>query len=202
MNPDMPSLPDAPVELRPILGTDLQLGFVVKDLDRAMRHWIEVIGVGPFLHLRNGTGRPPAPSLFRGKPQIIELKLAFAYFGDVQIELIEQVNDAPSIYREFLASGREGLQHLGYAVPDFARADAALRANGYQSELEIPIAGLTERITYFRSPEAMGTMIEIVPPQWRAARATVKAHLANWQGPGPVSCHDSYGSFLDWAARG
>lgn len=182
--------------LAPLLGTDLQLGFVVRDLDAAMHHWINTLQVGPFLHLEHGTGRPPAPSLFRGQPQRIELRLAFAYFGDIQIELIEQVNDAPSVYTEFLAAGREGLQHFGYAVPDFAKAHSGLIENGYLPELEIPIAGHSERITYFRSPAAIGPMIEIVPPQWRAARAMVKAHLATWRGPGQVSRHETYGGFL------
>lgn len=181
--------------LRALLGTETQLGFVVRDLDRAVRHWTQVLGVGPFLFLENGTGRPPAPSLFRGEPQVIELRLAFAYMGEVQIELIEQVNDAASPYREFLAAGREGLQHLGYAVPDFARAHAGLLTAGYSPELEIPIAGQTERITYFRAPDLMGTMVEIVPPQWRAARAAVKAHLKGWRG-GAVSRFDTYGAFL------
>lgn len=185
--------------LKPLLGHDLQLGFVVRDLDKALDHWVNVLQVGPFLHLEEGTGRPANPSLYKGVAQRIDLRLAFGYMGDVQIELIEQVNDAPSPYQEFLAKGQEGLQHFGFAVPDFARAHQGLLQAGYQIELEIPIAGSSEAITYFSSPKAIGPMVEIVPPQWRAARAAVKAHLRDLKGPDPILRHQSYGAFLAYA---
>ena len=61
--------------LRPILGPATQLGFVVRDLDAAVRHWTEVLGIGPFLFLDQGTGRPPGISRYRGAPVLVELAL-------------------------------------------------------------------------------------------------------------------------------
>ena len=40
------------------------------------------------------------------------MSIALANSGDLQIELIQQVNDAPSMYKEFLDAGHEGLQHV------------------------------------------------------------------------------------------
>jgi hypothetical protein len=31
-----------------LFGPLRQMGFVVRDIDRAMRHWIEVCGIGPW----------------------------------------------------------------------------------------------------------------------------------------------------------
>ncbi|MBB3527030.1 hypothetical protein [Rhizobium sp. BK456] len=36
------------------------------------------------------------------RPTDVDITLDFAYFGDVQIDLIHQSNDAPSCYKEFL----------------------------------------------------------------------------------------------------
>ena len=108
--------------LEPILGPATQLGFVVRDVEAAIRHWTEVFGVGPFIVMEHGTAQPPPPTFMRGEEVSVELKLGFGFMGDVQIELIEQRNDAPSPYAEFLAAGREGLQHLGFWVHDHAEA--------------------------------------------------------------------------------
>lgn len=182
--------------LRPILGPATQLGFVVRDLDAAVRHWIEVLGVGPFLFLDKGTGRPPGVSHYRGLPVRVELRLAFGFLGDVQIELIEQVNDAPSPYRAFLESGGEGLQHLGYWVHDYDEARRRLEAAGYRPDFVIPLPGQREPIVYYRSPAAFGPMLEIVPRRWRRAREAVAARLAAWPGGDPLIRHETYADFL------
>lgn len=183
-------------DLKPILGPATQLGFVVRDLDAAVRHWIDVLGVGPFLFLDQGTGRPPNPSWFRGEKVVVEMRLGFGFIGDVQIELIEQVNDAPSPYTEFLASGREGLQHLGYCAPDYDLARNRLEQAGYEPELEIPIVGQDQSIVYYRSPALLGPMLEVVPPRWRKAREAVSDRLKSWTGGDPLIRYDTYGDFL------
>ncbi|TKT75749.1 VOC family protein [Aquamicrobium sp. LC103] len=190
--PDLPRIEG----LRQAVGPYTQLGFVVRDLDAAVRHWVEVMGVGPFLFLNKGTGRPPAPSLFRGERVVVENRIAFGFIGDVQLELIEQVNDAPSPYLEFLAEGREGLQHLGYWVDDHAYACAQVEAAGYVMEFEIPIAGQPESILYYRSPNHVGPMIEIIPTRWRKSRAAVLEHVRAWKGGDPLLRYESYGDFL------
>ncbi|WP_116597439.1 VOC family protein [Primorskyibacter marinus] len=186
-----------PHALTPVLGPATQLGFVVRDLDEAVRHWIDVLGVGPFLFLENGTGRPAPQSIYRGQDVQIEMRLAFGFIGDVQLELIQQVNDAPSPYRTFLDEGREGLQHLGYWVPDHAAARNRIEADGYTPELVIPIAGQPDPIIYYSAPSVVGPMLEIVPRRWRHARAAVSDHLKAWSGGDPLIRFDTYGAFLD-----
>jgi catechol 2,3-dioxygenase-like lactoylglutathione lyase family enzyme len=180
--------------LRSVLGPAVQLGFVVRDVEAAMRHWIEVLGVGPFLFLEKGTGRPAPQSFFRKEPVHVEMRLAFGFIGDVQIELIEQVNDAPSPYREFLESGREGLQHFGFWVHDCEEACRRVEAAGYVLDFAIPIAGQIHPIVYYRAPDLVGAMVELVPPLWRRSREAVRKHLATFGGT--VSTFATYGEFL------
>lgn len=182
--------------LHPLLGPSTQLGFVVRDLDAAVHHWLEVMGVGPWLFLDKGTGRPPNPAIFRGESVRVETRLAFGYLGDVQIELIEQVNDAPSPYREFLDAGREGLQHLGYWVHDHEEACRRVEAAGYVSEFVIPVPGQDRPIIYFRAPTLFGPMLEISPPGWKVARQLVYERLASWAGGDPLIRFDTYAAFM------
>ena len=37
-----------------IFGAIRQNGYVVRDIESAMQHWVEAIGVGPWFHFRFG----------------------------------------------------------------------------------------------------------------------------------------------------
>jgi hypothetical protein len=185
--------------LSPLLGPATQLGFVVRDLEAAMRHWIEVFGVGPFVCMERGVSQPPSVTWMRGEPVTVGLKLGFGYLGDVQVELIEQVNDAPSPYREFLDAGREGLQHLGFWAHDHAEASRRVEAAGYRPVYEIRVEGQKLPIVYYESPSLYGPMLEIVPPEWRHARETVRRTVDAWTGGDPVIRFDTYSEFLEKA---
>ncbi len=92
-----------------------QLGFVVRDMDTAIRFWKHRMGVGPFdvstLVMEGLT--------YRNEPTNVEIKITSSCAGEIFIELIQQLNDGKSAYRDFLGSGQEGLQHLGYFTYDY-----------------------------------------------------------------------------------
>lgn len=185
--------------LRPILGPATQLGFVVRDIEAAMRHWIDVFGVGPFIFMERGVSQPVGTTYHRGEPVQVELRLAFAYMGDVQIELIEQTNDASSPYTDFLDAGREGLQHLGFWVHHHDEATKRVEAAGYVRDYEIRVAGQTQSIIYYKSPSLYGPMLEIVPPMWRRSRQAVLDHIRAYEGTDPIIRFDTYSAFITHA---
>lgn len=186
----------APEGLKPVLGPATQLGFVVRNIEASMQHWIDTFGVGPFVFMERGVSQPVSVTYHRGQPVSVELRLAFAYMGDVQIELIEQTNDASSPYTEFLASGREGLQHLGFWVHDHDEATRRVEAAGYERDYEIRVAGQTQPIIYYKSPALYGPMLEIVPPMWRRSREAMLAYIRNYEGSEPIIRFDTYSAFL------
>lgn len=177
-----------------ILGNATQLGFVVRDIRAAMDHWIDVMNVTPFLYMEKGNGWPAAPTIYRGQEVEVRTRVAFAFMGDVEIELIEQVNDAPSPYRDFLAAGAEGLHHLGFWVPDAAAACRKVEAAGYSLDYEIPV-GQPQSINYYRSPRSFGPMLEIVPGIWRQSRQAVLDACRGWDGGDPVITFETYADF-------
>jgi hypothetical protein len=98
-----------------LFGPVRQNGYLVEDLEAAARHWAEHLGVGPFHVLEHVAMVEP---VYRGEPCGADISIALANSGDLQIELVVQHNDAPSIYREWLDEGRLGLHHVGFFVDD------------------------------------------------------------------------------------
>ena len=138
-------------------GVIRQNGYVVKDLDRAIRHWVDTLGVGPWLVLADMTLENFS---CRGRPTAPVISAAFANSGPLQIELIEQHNDAPSAYREFLDAGREGLHHNAWWTDDFDAVAAGARAEGWELAQYGEAAGT--RYAYYDTEHHPGTIAELM----------------------------------------
>jgi hypothetical protein len=114
--------------MQPLLGPVMQNGFVVADLNAAIEHWARRIGVGPFFVFERVAFKE---CWYRGAPATdIDLTVAIAYWGEVQIELIRQRNQVPSIYTDFEARGATGLQHMGVMSQNLDSDLARLAARG------------------------------------------------------------------------
>jgi len=101
--------------MQTIFGPVFQTAYVVEDLDAALRHWTRTMGVGPFWvfdHVQFSELH------YRGEPTNADTTAAMGYWGDLQIELVVQHNQAPSIYKEFLDRGYRGMQHLAVMTDD------------------------------------------------------------------------------------
>jgi glyoxalase/bleomycin resistance protein/dioxygenase superfamily protein len=167
-----------------IFGNIAQLGYVVRDIDAAMEHWVQN-GVGPWFYV----DRVQLDYFrHRGVDSDMEMSVAIANSGDIQIELIQQRNDAPSVYKEFLDAGREGMQHIAYWTNDFqALYDKAL-ALGYKVAQEGSIGGNQGRFAYLDTERDQGTVIEISDVSGPKGQffSYIRDVAANWDGADPI----------------
>lgn len=168
-----------------IFGKVCQNGYVVHDIEAAMRHWIEVMGVGPWFYIER-----VRLDWFthRGSPSAPELSIALANSGDLQIELIQQRNDAPSMYLEFLDRHGEGMQHMSWWTTDYqATYDRALAA-GYRVGHEGQIGGEQGRFAYFDTERHAGTVVEISDISGGKGRFfdKIRRVAADWDGADPI----------------
>lgn len=111
------------VQLPPVA----QIGFVVKDVEKAAEYYSCTYGWGPFEVFEwdlNGF-------TYRGRTQNGRLKIAIAYSGPVQIELIQPLEGETS-QAEFLRKKGEGIQHLSFTVDSVDRMVADLDAIGME----------------------------------------------------------------------
>jgi Glyoxalase/Bleomycin resistance protein/Dioxygenase superfamily len=168
-----------------IFGPVCQNGYVVRDIQAAMDHWIRVIGVGPWYYI----DRVKTDHFWhRGRDSDLEMSIALANSGDLQIELIQQRNAAPSMYTEFLDAGREGLQHMSFWTTDYqALYDRAI-ALGYKVGHEGQIGGAKGRFAYFDTEAHSGTVIEISDISGGKGRffERIRQAAANWDGTDPI----------------
>lgn len=99
-----------------LLGTDevVQIGIVVKDIEKASRAYAEILGTEvPPWFLTDTVDK--AHTWFRGQPSEARAKLSFIKLRNITLELIEPVG-GPSTWSEFLTEQGEGLHHIAFEI--------------------------------------------------------------------------------------
>ncbi len=167
-----------------IFGPVRQLGYVVHDIEKAMRHWTSNLGIGPFVYF-------PSASMsdfkYRGESHDIELSIALANDGDIQVELIQQRNDVSSLYRDDLKRYGEVLHHTSAWTTNFDDDMKRILAAGHQPIQEARIGN--NRLAYFEcGPGYPSTTMEIYDISGHPAvfHERIRQAALNWDGSDPI----------------
>lgn len=169
-----------------IFGGVRQVGYVVRDIEKAMRHWSDVLGVGPWFYKEDvGTTE------FRYHGEVStppRLSIALANSGSLQLELIQQRDDASSLYRDSLQRSGECAQHIAFWTLDhFDEYCGQLLARGYV-EGHGGRMGLRGRFAYFVHPDLPSGMIEV--SEMKGGKGEyfdeIRAAGASWDGTDPI----------------
>lgn len=147
-----------------VVQNTLQLGFVVADLQQAMKHYVEVLGIGPW-QIYTIEAPELTNTTVHGKPEPYSLKLGVAQVGNVQWELIQPLTGR-SVYREFLDSKGGGLHHILVQVEDYDAAVKRLTDRGMGVLMSGTWRGAT--FAYTDTEKSLGTVIEFFKgdPGW------------------------------------
>jgi len=165
-------------------GEIRQLGYVVPDIEAAMDYWSRVLGVGPFFYAERV---PVVNFTYRGAPSSPVTSVALANSGAVQVELIQQRNDAPTMYRDFVAAKGSGLQHVAYWTQNFDADMARLSARGFKVGMGGEV-GARGRFVYFETEYHPGAVIELSEVEGPKGRMfdLIRNAAAGWDGSDPV----------------
>jgi hypothetical protein len=163
-------------------GPIRQIGYVVTDLEEAIQGWV-ALGVGPWFVVRE----LPMRADYRGEPCETTLSLAMSNSGELQVELIYQHDDTPSIFTEFLAANGPGYHQLAYWTEDFETTMKAVEDAGW------PVVwsggeGFGVRFAYVEAPNSPATIIEIseLTETTLASSTFIREAAANWDGSEPI----------------
>ncbi len=163
------------------IGPVMQIAFVPADFDAAIVHWTGVMGVGPFFLIENIALEGMR---YLGNPSDCIFTIALAYWGDIQVELIRQENDAPSIYQ-----GCEGgaLHHTCVLTDDIEEARSIAEAAGASVLVEAKV-GEDGAVLYVDTGGGPRSIVEILQPASGsdALFAMIKDASVGWDGSDPV----------------
>ena len=164
-------------------GPALQNGYLIRDLDAAVEHWTQVLGIGPFFVIESVQMVEPQ---YRGKPLELDMSIALANSGDLQIELIRQNCDTPSIYREWLERDQLGLHHLGYFVDDIEAAMAQVPGGARYVQHGRTAGG--GAFAYIETEAHPGTYAELIrcDDGMRGMFDMIRQASTDWDGSDPV----------------
>ncbi len=173
-----------------IFGEMRQIAFIVRDLEKALDYWTRTLGVGPFFMSRDVS---PNNYRYRGKPSPPpRVSLALGFSGEFQVEIIQQLDDNPSAYRDFLSAGHEGFQHVSSWVTraEYDRAVPELIRFGLPVAHEGTIPGSGIRFIYFATDSVAGGPLyeisESKEPSVYPTMMKIRDIARVWDGSDPV----------------
>jgi hypothetical protein len=166
-------------------GTVMQIAYVVEDdLDAAAIRWVELMRAGPFFVLPH---LELIESRYRGEPGGQDVSIALGYSGGVCVELVQQHNDAPSVFRELLGRSGPGFHHWALMTERFDEDRQRHLAAGHAEAFSGAVA-LGARFAYIDTVQALGGMIELIEltPPVRELFGTIEQAAQNWDGSAPL----------------
>jgi len=139
-----------------------QIAFVVKDLDKTVKYYHEVFGIGPWQFYTYE--KPLVKKMsYHGKPAVHSNRIALSYFGPSRIELIE-VKEGDSVFNDHINKHGYGVQHLGFLVENMEEALIQAKEAGFDMLQDGSGFGLDGdgHYAYLDSEEDFGVMLELI----------------------------------------
>ena len=172
-----------------IFGQPKQIGYVVPDIQKAMGHFVDVLGIGPWYFTdksRHLYGNYRGTIYSQEQLDNLHLSTALAHSGEMQIELLSPQCNTPSLWQEFIASGNQGIHHWSSWEADYDSRKAQALANRYILAHE----GETARgkFGYFEHPDVRGSIIEIAhyTTERKALCEEIREISMTWDGTDPI----------------
>lgn len=166
------------------LGSIIQVAYFVEDIQRSMKDFTARLKVGPWYVTQPFT---PHEARYRGQPTQVNLTLAIGFAGHMSFELIQQHNDAPSVYLELAQKHGYGFHHWAVPVHEFEREIETYRALGYEAAFT-DITPHGYRIAYMDTTRDLPGMIELVESTDSMEERYTKMYHASvgWDGADPI----------------
>jgi hypothetical protein len=125
-----------------------QVSWAVNDIDKVVESWSKLYGFGPWTYSENGGVDA------KGRPW--KIRMAFAYVGPLQIELV-QCTEGRIFQSRFLDTWGEGVHHIGWYVDDVDGAVAGLTGQGVKLFVHDP-----GKFAYLDAGGAGGAIFELM----------------------------------------
>jgi hypothetical protein len=175
-------LPVTPLAFGRPPGTVIQYAYTVADIDVSISLYVDRFRVGPWFV--RGPFTPPL-ARYRGRPAQMTITLARAFAGDTMIELIQQHDESPSIYREVIERRGHGFHH--FAIGTLDRDLDRFAAMNYPVAFEDRVPS-GARVVYVDSTADLPGFIEVIEMNdaMQQMYAMFRDEAAGWDGTNPI----------------
>ena len=165
------------------LGGVVQHGYVVADLQAEMERWVSTMKVGPWFVFDRFA---PPNTRYRGELTEAGVAIGMAFAGHMQIELIQPLDELPTVYKETIDARGYGFHHWGVAAANVQGEIARYEAMGFEKAWAIGEPG-AEGIAYMDTKGALPGFIEIFDGASGLDRFTnIYKASVGWDGSDPV----------------
>lgn len=168
------------------LGTVAQLAYVVEDLEASIDHFIRDLGAGPFFVIDHFL--LPGLQTYRGQISTADVRIAMGFSGQIWFELIQPLDQEPSVYQDAIVRRGYGLHHHGIAFTDVEAALAEYQAKGWRECYRSPVPTGGD-VIYLESPDPAATLyVELLPatPGMDAHFTSFWKAAQDWDGKDPI----------------
>lgn len=167
----------------PVFKGIMQVAYIVPDLQKAIAHYVDELRVGPWFVSDHFAG---TEKIYRGQPTEVDMAIAMSYANGMNIELIQQIGDAPSVYRDVADARGYGFHHWGYATDSYDDDVKRYRAQGYEVAFTTSIRGA--RLAYIDTTRDLPGMIELIEltPAHKTIFTGWYQAAKTWDGHDPV----------------
>jgi Glyoxalase/Bleomycin resistance protein/Dioxygenase superfamily len=111
------------------MGQIIQTAYVVEDIQASINWWINDANTGPWFLLDHFWAEG---QVYRGQPSQADIAIAMGFAGQMGIELIQPLDNHPSVYREIIEQRGYGFHHIGMCVADVDAEIPGYEARGYE----------------------------------------------------------------------
>lgn len=133
-----------------------QIAYTVADIEKAALLFLRRLGVGPWYPMDY---RPGPEALYRGSPSSLHVSILRGFVGHINVELIQQIDDGPSVYQDVISKRGFGFHHWSVASRDFDRDVARYQSQGYELAYYDRIG--RHRLAYMDTTDDLPGMVEI-----------------------------------------
>jgi hypothetical protein len=168
---------------KPTFRGVMQIAYIVPDLKAAINQYVTGMKVGPWYVSEHFAGED---KLYRGAPTTVDMTIGMCYSNQMCIELIQQLNDAPSVYTEVRDRSGFGFHHWGVGTYEFEREAAHYRASGYELAFYTMLRGAP--LAYFDTTTNLPGMVELIEMnKMREDMFTMMYEASSgWDGADPI----------------
>ncbi len=140
-----------------------QIAYYVDDIRAAAERHARLFGSGPYYVVNF----PPLKVIYRGKETTFDHTAAFGQWNSLQVEFIQQNDDAPSVLHDLYPAGscKTGLHHVAIFVDHLEQAVSSFVSTGHAEAARMSPAGTDVTAVFIDAVRTYGHFIELYEPK-------------------------------------